>query len=209
MRSANPSAKDRPILAICIIALLLTAAWPIVAVAQPPPVPGDENDDLPPPPPGVTPIPRPSPTPDNNQPPPPPGTGGNGGATPPSDPDMSSYELYIAMAPNRIILHAATPAQLIRVHQGLQFYFVGRDGSTRIGPWIPPFAELQARYPGEEEISLYNGSNPLTGKRVKIDYLPWVNRVRIDTFYADREHDKNKPYIFHFGPEHDIVYDHW
>ena len=213
MRSCIRSRIDRRRLVFCIIALMLVAVLPAVVVAQgPPPAPDDNDDDLPPPPPGyIAPTPTPSPTPDSNLPPPPPGNGGSGGngSTPPPDPTITDYELYIAMAPNRIVLHAATPAQLIRVEEGLQYYFIGRDGSTRIGPWIPPFAELKARYPSGDEVSLYNGPNPFTGKRVKIDYLPAVNRVRVDTFYADREHDKNKAYIFHFGPEHDITYDHW
>ena len=95
------------------------------------------------------------------------------------------------------------------MEDGLQIYYVGRDGKTRLGPWVPSFAELAAKYPDGDEASIYNGSNPLTGKRVKIDYLPTVKRIRVDTFYADKEHDKNKQYIFHFGPEHDITYDVW
>ena len=92
---------------------------------------------------------------------------------------------------------------------GSSNYFIGRDGKTRLGPWIPSFAELAEKYPDGEEASIYLGSNPFTGKRVKIDYLPAVKRIRVDTFYADREHDKNKHYIFHFGPQHDITYDAW
>ena len=113
------------------------------------------------------------------------------------------------MAPNRIIFHAATPIQLCKVKDGLQIYFISRKGKTRLGPWIPSFAELAAKHPDGDEASIYYGFNPLNGKRVKIDYLPNVKRIRVDTFYADKEHDKNKQYIFHFGPEHDITYDVW
>ena len=190
-----------------MIALLLAVALSAAAAANshlPPPAPDTIGEELPPPPPppiGVNEGALPTPS-----------TGGSGSTPtppPPADTSLLQYELYIALAPNRIVLHAATPAQLIRVEDGLQYYFIGRDGSTRIGPWIPPFAELKAKYPSGDEVSLYNGRNPLTGKRVKIDYLPAVNRIRVDTFYADREHDKNKQYIFHFGPEHDITYDVW
>ena len=211
MSSCTPSRKYGRLLAICMIALLLVVALSAAAAAdghEPPPVPGDEA--LPPPPPPIgenegSLRPTPAPTPSGNG-----GSGGSGGKpTPPVDTSLSQYELYIALAPNRIVLHAATPAQLIRVEDGLQYYFIGRHGDTRIGPWIPPFAELKAKYPSGDEVSLYKGSNPLTGKRVKIDYLPAVNRIRVDTFYADRDNDKNKQYIFHFGPEHDITYDVW
>ena len=128
---------------------------------------------------------------------------------PPDDPTLTQFEIYIALAPNRIVFHAATPAQLCRVEEGLQYYFIGRDGSTYFGPWVPPFAELAESYPDGEAVSIYSGPNPLTGKPVAIDYLPSVKRIRVSTFYADREHDINKPYIFHFGPEHDITYDAW
>ena len=207
MSSCTRSGKYGRLLAICMIALLLAVALSAAAAANshlPPPAPDTIGEEIPPPPPppiGVNEGALPTPS-----------TGGSGSTPtppPPADTSLLQYERFIALAPNRIVLHAATPAQLIRVEDGLQYYFIGRDGSTRIGPWIPPFAELKAMYPSGDEVSLYNGPNPLTGKRVKIDYLPAVNRIRVDTFYADREHDKNKAYIFHFGPEHDITYDVW
>ena len=205
MSSCIRSGKYGRLLAICMIALLLAVALSAAAAANshlPPPAPDTNGEETPPPPPPPIGV--------NDGALPTPSTGGSGSTpTPPADTSLLQYELYIALAPNRIVLHAATPAQLIRVEDGLQYYFIGRDGSTRIGPWIPPFAELKAKYPSGDEVSLYNGSNPLTGKRVKIDYLPAVNRIRVDTFYADRENDKNKAYIFHFGPEHDITYDVW
>ena len=205
MSSCTRSGKYGRLLAICMIALLLAVALSAAAAANshlPPPPPDTNGEEIPPPP--------PPPIGGNEGALPTPSTGGSGSTpTPPADTSLLQYELYIALAPNRIVLHAATPAQLIRVEDGLQYYFIGRDGSTRIGPWIPPFAELKAKYPSGDEVSLYNGSNPFTGKRVKIDYLPAVNRIRVDTFYADRDNDKNKQYIFHFGPEHDITYDVW
>ena len=197
-----------------MLALLLKVVWPAVAAAQQGVTvtdaigPSGQPDSHPPQP--VTPTP--SPTPQANgggvQPSPTPSKP-DSSDTPPPDPTLTKFELYIALAPNRIVFHAATPAQLIKVEDGLQYYFIGRKGKTRLGPWIPSFAELAEKFPDGEEASIYLGSNPFTGKRVKIDYLPTVNRIRVDTFYADRERDKNKHYIFHFGPQHDITYDAW
>ena len=215
-------------LPLCLFTLLLAIAWPAPAAAQP--------ADLPPGEPGTQPggVTDPSPGPPTGPPAPTPTPGGNGstpslpppstptpGSTLPPDPTggngntltlaqtLAEYELIKALAPNRIIFHAATPIQLCKVDDGLQIYFISRKGKTRLGPWIPSFAELAAKHPDGDEASIYYGFNPLNGKRVKIDYLPNVKRIRVDTFYADKEHDKNKQYIFHFGPEHDITYDVW
>ena len=215
------------ILPLCLFTLLLAIAWPAPAAAQPPP------DSTPPGEAGATPTtPDPSPGPptgppdpthhihpggnDSSAPPPttpggtlpPDPTGGNGNTLTLAQ-TLAEYELIKALAPNRIIFHAATPIQLCKVKDGLQIYFISRKGKTRLGPWIPSFAELAAKHPDGDEASIYYGFNPLNGKRVKIDYLPNVKRIRVDTFYADKEHDKNKQYIFHFGPEHDITYDVW
>ena len=169
--------------------------------------------------PGPTPRPTPRPTTTSpNTPPTPTGggdpfppdpTGGSSGTTPTLKEALAEYELIKALAPNRIIFHAATPIQLCKSEDGLQVYYIGRDGKTRLGPYVPSFAELAAKYPAGDEVSIYLGYNPLSGKRVKIDYLPSVKRVRVDTFYSDKDNDKNKQYIFHFGPEHDITYDVW
>ena len=219
------------IIAFCIVALVLTVAWP-VATATAFETPGEDgaipikpaDDGLPAAPPTQVPTPTYTPTPTatpggegNGDLPgnpelatPTPSSGGNG-STPPSpvDDSLSEHERINALARNRIIFHAATPIQLCRVEEGLQVYYIGRKGDTRLGPWVPPFSELVELYPDGEEVSLFRGYNPLTGKRVKIDYLPSVNRIRVDTFYADRDTDRNKQYIFHFGPEHDITYDVW
>lgn len=217
----------RCLLAIAVFALLLALAWPLVLAAQggplgppgsnPPirPTSGGPNTD-----PGgnIDPTPTRTPTPPGGGPPaftPPTSTPRPGappsGDTPTLQEALAEYERIKALAPNRIIFHAATPIQLCKVEDGLQVYYIGRDGKTRLGPWVPGFAELAAKYPDPAgpEASIYLGFNPLTGKRVKIDYLPSVKRIRVDTFYPDRENDRNKQYIFHFGPEHDITYDVW
>ena len=219
MNGSTRPERYNHIVALCILALLLAFAWPASGEAQAVPTTGalePGTDPVPLPPAPVRPTQTPSPTPD------PTSTGGatptptkssqpnSGGADPPAvDPTLSQFELYIALAPNRIVFHAATPAQLCKVEDGLQYYFIGRKGKTHFGPWVPPFAELAAMYPEGESFSIYSGRNPLTGKPVNIDYLPTVHRIRVSTFYADREYDKNKRYIFHFGPQHDITYDAW
>ncbi len=223
-------------LAFCLLTLLLAVAWPAASAAQesvpPGPPPGDSGTTLPvgdggpapstdpPTTPSPTATPTPTSTPGGGDPFPPDPTGGGGDPLPP-DPTggsgntltlaqtLAEYELIKALAPNRIIFHAATPIQLCKVEDGLQIYYISRKGKTRLGPYVPSFAELAAKYPDGDEASIYFGFNPLTGKRVKIDYLPAAKRIRVDTFYADRDKDKNKQYIFHFGPEHDITYDTW
>ncbi len=205
--------------AICILALLLAVALSSAVAAQGAP-PGPPGTGPSPGGPSTNPGGNPDPTPTRTPTP----SGGNGRprpptATPSSPPAtgdtptlkeaLAEHERIKALAPNRIIFHAATPIQLCKVEDGLQIYYVGRDGKTRLGPWVPGFAELAAKHPDGPEASIYFGFNPLTGKRVKIDYLPSAKRIRVDTFYADKEHDKNKQYIFHFGPDHDITYDAW
>ena len=187
-----------------MLVLVLAVAWSATAAAQGGvPLgagdPGSDPQPLPPAP--VTPTPTPgTPTPTST-----PRPDSDGGLPPGPE-----SEPTVLAAPNRIVFHAATPAQLCKVDDGLQYYFVAWDGSTLLGPWVPPFSELAAMmYPAGEAVSLYSGYNPFTGKPVNIDYLTSVHRIRVSTFYADREYDKNKPYIFHFGPEHDITYDTW
>ena len=227
MTEPTQNRNNRPLFLLWILALLLVLAWPIAAAAQPIGIPGHNTPTRgPSTDPGGSPDPTPTRTPTPSDLPPAPKTPTTSPLTPTptsASPISSSaeeakrrleqalaeYELIKALAPNRIIFHAATPIQLCKVEDGLQIYYVGRDGKTRLGPWVPGFAELAANHPDGTEASIYLGLNPLTGKRVKIDYLPHVNRIRVDTFYADRENDINKQYIFHFGPDHDIVYDAW
>ena len=209
MNDCTRSGKYSYIVALCMLVLVLAVAWSATAAAQGGGVPlgaGDPGSDPQPLPPApVTPTPTPgTPTPTSTPRP------DSDGGLPPGPESEPEPEPTVLAAPNRIVFHAATPAQLCKVDDGLQYYFVAWDGSTRLGPWVPPFSELAAMmYPAGEAVSLYSGYNPFTGKPVNIDYLTSVHRIRVSTFYADREYDKNKPYIFHFGPEHDITYDTW
>ena len=95
-----------------------------------------------------------------------------------------------------IVTHAATPAQLCPIAGGLQYYFIGADGSSQAGPYIKPFSELATLHTSGASVSLYTGSNPFTGKSVQIDYLPADDKLRISTYYPDNEYDTDKPYTF-------------
>ena len=126
------------------------------------------------------------------------------------DPTLTEHERRAALAPNRIVFHPATPVQLCKAAGGLQVYFIGADGDTYFGPWVPSFAELAATYPEGESASIFSGRNPLTGKPVDIDYLPAKQKLRVSTFYADRPpHDINKPYVYTVDHIHTIIHEQW
>ncbi len=210
-----------------LIALLLTIALlPAAALAAPPPLDGDPppNQDTPPPnqdtppPNGNTPGPNgdtPPPQSGNRQdtPPPqsgnrqdtPPPTGGGGQQQPASDahPDAPDYP-----SANCIVAHAATPAQLCPVAGGLQYYFIGKDGSTSIGPFISSFSDLASLYTAGE-VLLYAGINPLTGKSVRIHYLAATYKVRVSTYYPDTQYDTNKPYTFTVNGSNSVSHIAW
>ena len=154
-----------------------------------------------------TPEPMPTGPPDAYPPPPPPGNviaPTPEGTRPPSSPGP-----HASSSSNRIVHHAATPAQLIKTGNGLQFYYIGTDGSTASGPHFPSFSELAEMYPSGDWVSLLSASNPLTGKHVNVDYLPNEVKIRVSTFYPDSEYDTDKPYIFNFGSEYSINVEAW
>ena len=65
------------------------------------------------------------------------GNGGNGNGGNGEDmmkPEPGPHALALS---DRIVLHAATPAQLVKSGDGLQYYFIGADGSTVSGPNFP------------------------------------------------------------------------
>ena len=202
-----------------LLALLLTLTLlPAAALASPPPADGNDppnpgqNQNQAPLPgsnqgtplPGVNqgpPVPganQGTPLPGVNQGPPVPGTN-QGPALPDgnqqqnSDPHPDAPEFPSA---DCIVTHAATPAQLCPIAGGLQYYFIGADGSSQAGPYIKPFSELATLHTSGTSVSLYTGSNPFTGKSVQIDYLPADDELRISTYYPDNEYDTDKPYTF-------------
>ena len=106
---------------------------------------------------------------------------------------------------NCIVAHAATPAQLCPIDGGLQYYFIGADGSAQPGPWIQPFSELAAL----ASWSVYSGTNAKTGKSVTITYLAAENMIRISTFYPDNEYDTDKPYTFTVDSSYAVNHEAW
>ena len=117
--------------------------------------------------------------------------------------------IYPWPPPNAIVLHAATPIQLSVAGTGLRVYFISRDGTSTIGPFFDEFGILAHNYSGDP-VTLYEGSNPGTGKPVTVDYLPAENKLRVSTFYADRPpHDIDKPYVFTVDAQHNVVHEQW
>ena len=158
-----------------------TATPAPTAPVGPPPNPGPSPGNGPP---GSQPTATPAPTataaPGNNQPHP------GASFTPPA---------------NCIVAHAATPAQVCPIGGGLQYYYIGANGSSRQGPWIAPFSQLTA--------SVFSGTNPLTGKSVTITYLAAENKIRISTFYPDNQYDVNKPYNFTVDASNNVSHEAW
>ena len=204
------------IVTICIFSFLLAVVWPAAVWSAAAAGQGSDPDDggagvgIP----GSVTIPTPTPTPRRDNvggPTPTPKPKPN--PTPPlSNPPTTLTELEIraALAPNRIVFHPATPVQLCKVDDGLQVYFIGADGKTYFGPWVPPFAELAATYPEGESASIYSGPNPLSGKQVDIDYLPSKQKLRVSTYYADRPpHAIDKPYVYTVDHLHNITHEQW
>ena len=149
MSSSTRSANHNRILTICIIALLLAVALPAAVAAQlpPPPPPSDNLDDgeLPPPPPppspgntGTTsPTPTPTPTPERQRwhPAAPAPTKWQRWQQTPASGRPDPYAVRTLHRFSSLIASSSTPQpqpSSCRVEDGLQYYFIGRDGSTRI-----------------------------------------------------------------------------
>ncbi|MCY4082513.1 MAG: hypothetical protein OXF54_19890 [Caldilineaceae bacterium] len=201
---------------VLLVALILTIAFASIAAARPNSAPNAIDD--PPPPPGFGNTPAATPT--SDAPPPPPGfngggSGGGGGsstggvAPPKTVNGLIKPVIYPWPPPNAIVLHPATPIQLSQAGSGLRVYFIARDGTSKIGPFFDNFTILASTYHGDP-VTLYEGSNPGTGKPVTIDYLPAERLLRVSTFYADRPpHDFNKPYVFTVDADHNVKHLQW
>ena len=171
---------------------------------NPPPVGGGNNNNTSPPPVGGTPG-----TPSNDSNTTPPGGGSNDGGgsqqtSSPAHPDAPDYP-----SANCIVTHAATPAQLCPIANGLQYYFIGADGSASTGPFISPFSDLATLYTGSTDVLLYSGVNPMTSKSVNIYYLPADRVIRVSTYYPDTQYDTDKPYIFTVNGSNSVSHSAW
>ena len=201
MKQPSRLQRLRRIAAPVALALLLTVALSATALASPPGNhppgnhPGNNNpvDN----PPGNQ---QPGNNPGNNDPvnnPP-------GGATESGHPDSPS-----SPPGNCIVAHAATPAQLCPVAGGLQYYFIGADGSSSIGPYLSSFGDLVSLYTAGAQVLLYNGINPSTGKSVQINFLPTEQKIRVSTYYPDTQYDTDKAYVFTVDSENSVVHEAW
>ena len=107
-----------------------------------------------------------------------------------------------------IVAHAATPAQLCLVGGGLQYYFIGADGSSQPGPWIQSLSDLATLH-SAGAASLYSGTNTMTGKSVQIHFLVSDNKIRVSTFYPDTQYDTDKPYNFTVDSNNSVNHEAW
>ena len=128
-----------------------------------------------------------------------PNGGSNGGSGGGSNGGSGSTPVYTGE--NCHISHAATPAQICSVAGGMQYWYIGADGSAQPGPFLPD----------EPKIESFSGTNPLTGKAVTIDYVTENDQLllRVQTYYPDNEYDTNKPYVFTLDPGHNVNHIQW
>ena len=203
---------------ILIAILLAVAILPGAALANdkntpPPNVDGgnssNNNTNTPPPNGGNTTTNPPPVGGGNNSNTTPPGGGSNDGGgsqqtSSPAHPDAPS-----SPSNGCIVAHAATPAQLCPIANGLQYYFIGADGSSSIGPFISPFSDLATLYTGSTDVLLYSGLNPMTSKSVNIYYLPADRVIRVSTYYPDTQYDTDKPYIFTVNGSNSVSHSAW
>lgn len=136
-------------------------------------------------------------TPNSGNPPPPPssnpGDGSGGGSGSGGTPVYTGENCHIS--------HAATPAQICSVANGMQYWYIGADGSAQPGPFLPD----------DPKIESFTGTNPMTGKSVTIDYVTENEQtlLRVQTYYPDNEYDTNKPYVFTLDPGHNVNHIQW
>lgn len=201
MKSLPRRNRKTGIAGTILLALLLTAALlPAAALATGPPPAEDDG--------GTSNTNQQTPLPNGGggsqqQTPLPNGGGGSQQQTPVAHPDALSTP-----SSDCVVAHAATPAQLCPVADGLQYYFIGADGSTSIGPFISPFTDLASLYTAGD-VLLYAGINPLTSKSVQIHYLTSSYTIRVSTYYPDTQYDTDKPYTFTVDGSHSVSHIAW
>ncbi len=206
MLQTTRSTNLRDLLAPCLLALLLAlimiVALPALAAAQDAaPPPGPPPDDIANP---GEPTTDPDGPGDPNAPTGDPNTG-NG--------DMGGGGMAAPIPKsNRIVMHAATPVQLIKTgDDGLHLYFIGADGSTYTGPVFSSFAALEEMHPSGAAVSLFSGSNPSTNQPVTVNYLPDENRIFVKTFYpaGHDEYNPHKAYDFTVDDKYKVKHVNW
>ena len=120
------------------------------------------------------------------------------------DDDAHAHPTHEFSEGNCIVHHAATPSQLCPSGDGLQYYFIGADGSSQTGPYLPNQSS------DSPAIQLYSGSNPMTGKSVVINWeTDNGGKLRLSTYYPDNEYDTDKPYIFTVSQDNVVTHVSW
>ena len=208
-----------PVLLALILAIALLPGVALASSHLPPDVP---NDAVQPPP-----LPPPPPQPSPPQPPPPPvQEEEEEEEVVVVPPPVQEEEVVVVVPPPApqpgphpsaphtppagcFVAHAATPGQMCSVASGLQYYFIGADGSSQAGPYMSSISELATLHTAGASVSLYSGSNPLTGKSVQINYLPSDRKIRVSTFYPDTQYDTNKPYNFTVDENNSVSHEAW
>ena len=129
----------------------------------------------------------------------PPGSGSNGGSNSNGGSGSNTTPVYTGESCH--VQHAATPAQICSVTDGMQYWYIGADGSAQPGPFLPDSPKIES----------FTGTNPLTGKSVTIDYIIEGEEtlLRVSTFYPDNEYDTDKPYVFTLDPGHEVNHIQW
>ena len=206
-RSLNLRDTLVPCLLALLLALVMIVALPAIASAQ------DVGNGAPPGPPPPD-IGEPGgPTTDPDGPGDPSGPTGDPNAGNGNGDDMMGGGMKAPIPQsNRIVMHAATPVQLIKTgDDGLHLYFIGADGSTYTGPTFSSFAMLEEMHPSGAAVSLFDGSNPSTGQPVTVDYLPDENRIFVKTFYPPGHdaYNPNKAYDFTVDDDYKVKHVNW
>ena len=120
------------------------------------------------------------------------------------DDDAHAHPTHEFSEGNCIVHHAATPSQLCPSGDGLQYYFIGADGSSQTGPYLPNQSS------DSPAIQLYSGSNPMTGKSVVINWeTDNGGKLRLSTYYPDNEYDTDKPYVFTVTENNIVTHVSW
>ncbi len=129
------------------------------------------------------------------------GPGGDPNSGPNDDPNGGSNTTPVYTGESCHVKHAATPAQVCSVANGMQYWYIGADGSAQPGPFLPDSPKIES----------FSGTNPLTGKSVTIEYITENDKtlLKVSTYYPDNEYDTDKPYVFTLDPGHTINHIQW
>ena len=109
-----------------------------------------------------------------------------------------------------LVKHAATPLQVFVSGDGIQVYFIGPDGTAQSGPSLRSVSNLvELHSPVSGVIELYNGTNPMSGKSVRIVFLPTEGVIQFITYYPDTLHDTDKSYVFTLNVSNQVTHQVW